>query len=42
MINEQNFFDQPVRHDLITYDNIQKIATSQGDGYETVYLLEYR
>ena len=42
MIKGQNFFDQPVTYDLITYDNIQKTATSQGDGYKTVYLLEYR
>ena len=27
MINEQNFFDQPAKNNLRTYDNIQKIAT---------------
>ena len=26
MIDEQNYFDTPVRNDLITYDNIRKIA----------------
>ena len=31
MIDEQNLFDQPVRNDLITYDNIWKIATGQED-----------
>ena len=35
MIDGQNFFDHPGRNDLITYDNIQKIATGQGDGYTT-------
>ena len=41
MIDGQNFFDQPVRNDLITYDNIQKIATGQGDDYATGFLLDY-
>ena len=40
MIAEQNFFNQPVRNDLITYDNIQKIATGQRNDY-TTGLLEY-
>ena len=31
----RNFFDQPVKYNLITYDNIQKVATSQGDDYAT-------
>ena len=29
MIDEQNSFGQPVKNDLRTYDNIQKIATGQ-------------
>ena len=41
MINRQNFFDQPLRNDLITYDNIWKIATGQKDNYTTGYLLDY-
>ena len=41
MIDGQNFFDLPVRNDLITYDNIQKIATGQGDDYTTGCLLDY-
>ena len=41
MINEQIFFDQRVRNDLITYDNIRKIATGQGDDYTTGCLLDY-
>ena len=30
-IDGQNFFDQPIRNNLITNDNIQKIARGQGD-----------
>ena len=35
----KNFFDQPVRNNLRTYDSIRKIATSQGDDYTTGCLL---
>ena len=41
MINGQNFFGQPVRHKLITYDSNQEIATRQGDHYTTCCLLDY-
>ena len=41
MINEQNFFDQPVKNNLRTYDNIQKIVTAQGDDYTTSCLSDY-
>ena len=41
MIDGQNFFDQPVRHKLMIYDNIRKIATDQGDDYTTGCLLGY-
>ena len=37
---EKNFFDQPVKSDMRTYDNIQKIATGQGDDYTTGCLLD--
>ena len=37
----QNFFDQPVKNNSITYDNIRKIATGQGDDYTTGCLLDY-
>ena len=33
--------DPPVKNDLITYDNIWKIATGQGDDYTTGCLLDY-
>ena len=41
MIYGQNVFDQPIRNDLITYDNIRKLATGQGDDYTTGCLLDY-
>ena len=41
MIVGLNFCDQPVKNDLITYDNIWKIATGQGDDYTTGCLLDY-
>ena len=41
MINGENFFDQPIKNNKITYDNIRKIATGQGDDYTTCCLLDY-
>ena len=41
MIDGQNFFDQPVKTDLILYVSIQKTATDQGDDYKTGCLLNY-
>ena len=41
MIVGQNFFDQPVKNDLGTYDNMQKIETDQGDDYTTGCQLDY-
>ena len=40
MIDGKNFFDQPVKSNLITYENIRKIATRQGDDYTTSCLLD--
>ena len=37
----KKFFNQPVKNDLITYDNIRKIATAQGDDYINECLLDY-
>ena len=31
MIDEKNFFDQPVKNNKVRYGNIRKIATGQGD-----------
>ena len=41
MIDGRNFFEQPVKNNFITYDNIWKIATGQGDDYTTGCLLDY-
>ena len=41
MIDGQSFFDQPIKNNLITYDNIQNIATGQGNGYAFGCLLDY-
>ena len=35
MIYRQSLFDKPVKDDLRTYDNIQKIAVGQGGDYTT-------
>ena len=37
----RNFFDQPLKNDKVTYGNIKKVATGQGDDYTTGYLLDY-
>ena len=29
MINGENFSDQPIKNNKVTYDNIRKIATGQ-------------
>ena len=41
MINGENFFDQPIKNDKVTNENIRKIATGQGDDYTTDCLLDY-
>ena len=41
MINGDNFFDPPIKNNRITYGNIRKIATDQGDDYTTGCLLDY-
>ena len=41
MIDGKNVFDQPVKNDKVTYENIRKIATGQGDDYTTGCLLDY-
>ena len=40
-INGENIFDQPIKNNKVTYDNIRKIATGQGDDYTTGCLLDY-
>ena len=41
MIDGKTFFGQPIRNDLITYENIRKVATGQEDDYTTVFRLDY-
>ena len=42
MINGENVFDTPIKNNNVTYENIRKIATGQGDGYTTGCSLDYR
>ena len=41
MIVGQNSFDQPVKSNVRTYDNISKISAGQGDDYTSGCLLDY-
>ena len=41
VVDGKNFFDQPIRDNKVTYENIRKIATGQGDDYTTGGLLDY-
>ena len=41
MVDGKNFFDQPVKSYLKTFENIQKIATGQGYDHATGCLLDY-
>ena len=41
MINGENVFDQPIKNNKITYDNIRTIAIGPGDDYTTGCLLDY-
>ena len=41
MTDGRNFFNQPVKNDLKTYDNIRKMGTYQDDDYTTGCLLDY-
>ena len=41
MIDGKIFFDQPLKNNKVTYENIRKIAIGQGDYYTTGCLLDY-
>ena len=41
MIDGKNFFDQQRKNEKITYGNIRKIVTGQGDNYSSGCLLDY-
>ena len=42
MINGENVFDQPIKDNKVTFENIIKIATGKGDDYTTSCLLDYQ
>ena len=41
MINGENFFDQPMKDNKVTYKNIRNIATGKGDDYTSGCVLDY-
>ena len=41
VLDGRNFFHQPVKNNLTTYDNIGKIATGHGDNFTAGCLLDY-
>ena len=41
LIIGENVFDQPIKNNKVTYENIRKTATGQGDDYTTGCLLDY-
>ena len=41
MINGEKFFDQPFKNDKVTYENIRKVSTGQGDDCTTGCSLDY-
>ena len=41
MIDGKNFFDQPLKNDKVTYENIRKIAIGRGGDYTVDCLLDY-
>ena len=41
MINGENVFDQPIKNNKVTSENIRKIAIGQGDDYTTGCFLDY-
>ena len=38
MIDEQDFFDKPVKSNLKIYESIQKMAKGQGDDYTFIII----
>ena len=41
MISGENLFDQPIKNNKVTYENVRKIATGSGDDYTTGCLFDY-
>ena len=42
MIAGKNVFDQPIKNDKVTYENIRKITTGQGDYFTTGFKNYYK
>ena len=42
MINGEDVFDQPLKNNKVTYENIRKISTGKGDDHTTGCLLDYQ
>ena len=42
LIDDRNFYDQPINDQIKKYDEIRKVATGKGDDYTTVCLLDYQ
>ena len=41
MINGEKFFDQPIKDNTVTYENIRKVSIGRGHDYTTGCLLDY-
>ena len=41
MINGENLFDEAIKNNKVTYENIRKITTGKRDDYTTGCLLDY-
>ena len=41
MINGENFLDQPIKNNKVTYENIRRVCTGFGDDYTCGSLLDY-
>ena len=41
MMHKENLFDQPIKDNKVTYENIRKVCTGKGDNYTTGCLLDY-
>ena len=42
LIDDRNFYDQPINDEIKKYDEIRKIATGKGDNYPTGCFLDYQ
>ena len=40
MINGENFFDQPIKNNKVTYENVRNVSNGQGNDYTTGCLLD--